>query len=71
MDMRKSMDVLFKEDELSFDQFKEKFDDFLFRDEDTVAKQFDEMNEFMMSFFSIIGDDNKFNKEIVAQARTK
>ena len=32
---------------------------------------FDEMNKFMMSFFSIIEDDNKFNKEIVAQARTK
>jgi hypothetical protein len=49
MDMRKSMDELFKEDELSFEQFKEKFDDFLFRDEDTVAKQFDEMNEFKTS----------------------
>ena len=49
MDMRKSMDGLFKEDELSFDQFKEKFDDFLFRDEDTVSKQFDEMNEFRTS----------------------
>jgi len=49
MDMRKSMDGLFKEDELSFNQFNEKFDDFLFRDEDTVAKQFDEMNEFKTS----------------------
>ena len=39
MDMRKSMDGLFKEDELSFDQFKEKFDDFLFRDEDEVSKK--------------------------------
>ena len=32
---------------------------------------FEEMNDFMMSFFAIIEDDNKFNKEIVAQARTK
>jgi len=49
MDMRKSMDGLFKEDELSFDQFKEKFDDFLFRDEDAISKKFDEMNEFKTS----------------------
>ena len=32
---------------------------------------YDEMNDFMMSFFAIIEDDNKFNKEIVAEARTK
>jgi len=49
MDMRKSMDSLFKEDEMSFDQFKEKFDDFLFRDEENVGKKFDELNEFKTS----------------------
>ena len=43
------MDSLFKEDEMSFDQFKEKFDDFLFRDEENVGKKFDELNEFKTS----------------------
>ena len=49
MDMRKSMDTLFKEDEMSFEEFKEKFEDFLFRDEEDISKRFDEQNEFRTS----------------------
>ena len=49
MDMRKSMDTLFKEDEMSLEEFKEKFEDFLFRDEEDISKRFDEQNEFRTS----------------------
>jgi hypothetical protein len=48
-DMRKSMDALFKEDELEFRDFKEKFDDFRFTDEKKLGDKFDEMNDFKTS----------------------
>ena len=53
MDMRKSMDTLFKEDEMSFEEFKEKFEDFLFRDEEDISKRFDEQNEFRTSMHGL------------------
>ena len=48
-DIRKSLDNLFKEDTVTFDEFREKFDDFKFRDEEAINKDFDEINNFMTS----------------------
>lgn len=48
-DMRKTMDSLFKEDEIEFNDFKEKFDDFRFRDEKKIFDEFDKQNNFRTS----------------------
>lgn len=48
-DMRKSMDKLFEEDNLTFDTFKEKFDDYKFRDEQKISEDFDKTNDFKTS----------------------
>ena len=42
--------------------FKEEFDD---------KSEFNKMFKFMEGFFEIIGDDKKYNKQIVGKARTK
>lgn len=48
-DMRKSMDKLFEEDNLTFDTFGEKFDDYKFRDEQKISEDFDKSNDFKTS----------------------
>lgn len=48
-DMRKSMEKLFEEDNLTFDTFREKFDDYKFRDEQKINEDFDKSNDFKTS----------------------
>lgn len=48
-DMKKSMDNLFKEDNIDYDEFKEKYDDFLFKDELKICDEFDKLNGFKTS----------------------
>jgi len=49
MDMKKSMDKLFKEDNIEYTDFKDKYDDYLFKDEQKVSDSFDKLNGFKTS----------------------
>lgn len=47
--LKKKIDKMFKEDTLEFKEFKEKWEDFKFRDQKEVNNKFDEMNDFQTS----------------------
>lgn len=48
-DMKKSLDKLYEEDNVEYVDFKEKYDDFLFKDEQRVGDEFDKLNDFKTS----------------------
>lgn len=48
-DMKKSLDKLYEEDNVEYADFKEKYDDFLFKDEQRVGDEFDKLNDFKTS----------------------
>jgi hypothetical protein len=48
-DMKKSLDKLFEVDNIEYTDFKEKYDDFLFKDERKVCEIFDNSNDFKTS----------------------
>jgi len=47
--LKKKMDKMFKEDAVEFGDFKEKWEDYKFRDHKEVNSKFDEMNDFQTS----------------------
>lgn len=48
-DMKKTLDKMFKEDDIDYIDFKEKYDDYLFSDEQKVGDAFDKDNGFKTS----------------------
>jgi hypothetical protein len=48
-DMKKSMDKLFEEDAVEYEEFKDKYENFLFKDEKKVCDEFDKLNGFKTS----------------------
>lgn len=47
--IKKAVSASCKEEEVTFDKFKEKFEDFKFRDEEKVGEEFDKTNNFRTS----------------------
>ena len=70
----------FKRDQKYFDEVRQQFLDqkselmnlvSSFESEFSDPKEFKTMFDFMNDFYNILEDDSKFNKKIVAAARTK